>query len=642
MNPRSLSGAKLRHRGAAGFAGAADAARRPSLRNGAGPNRSPSPLPSARSDNTRASYSLRSLFALAVQRRRELIVANTIAFFATLASAPLPLLMPLMVDEVLLDVPGRLVGAIQFVFPESWHGAIFYIAVVLSVTVVLRLLAWLLAVWQMWIFARISKNIIFHIRRRLLWHLSRVSIAEYETAGGGTISSYLVTDLATLDQFFSATISRFLISVLMIIATAFILLFLHWQLALFLLLLNPVVIYFTMSVGKHVKELKGKENKAIEVFQQAVVETLSVVHQIRASNRERHYIGRLVRNARDIRNKMIDFAWRNDMANRFSFLIFLVGFDVFRALGMLMVLFSDLSIGEMIAVFGYLWFMLAPIQEIINIQYAWFGAKAAVQRVNRILALAPEPHYPPVANPFHGRSTVSVAARDLNLAYGENTVLRDVSLYIAPGEKVAIVGASGGGKTTFVHAMLGLYPARSGHVAYGGVPIDQIGLEVVRENVGCVLQHPLLFNDTIRENVTLGRDVADARLWDVLKITQMAAFVRSQPRRLDTMVGLQGLKLSGGQRQRLAIARMLLGEPKVVIFDEATSAVDARTESDLYHALHDVLKDRTVLIIAHRLSAVRQADRVYVFENGQIVERGNHARLIEEQGLYAKLFSAQL
>lgn len=587
-------------------------------------------------------YTLKSFFALAAQHRRKLIVANVIAVFATLASAPLPLLMPLMVDEVLLDAPGRLTAAIQFIFPELWHGAVFYIAVVLAVTIILRLLAWLLTVWQTWIFSRISKNIIFHIRRRLLWHLGQVSIAEYENEGGGTISSYLVTDLETIDQFFSTTISRFLISALTIIVTAFILLFLHWQLALFLLLLNPLVIYFTMAVGKHVKELKGRENKAIEVFQQAVVETLSVVHQVRASNRECHYIGRLISSARDIRDRAVEFAWKSDMVNRFSFLIFLVGFDVFRAIGMFMVLFSDLSIGEMVAVFGYLWFMLGPIQEIINMQYAWFSAKAAVNRVSRILTFASEPHYTAVVNPFHGRSTVSVEARGLNLAYGDNKVLRDVSLHIAPGEKVAIVGASGGGKTTFVHALLGLYPAASGHIAYGGVPINQIGLEVVRENIGCVLQHPMLFDDTIRENLTLGRDVTDAQLWDVLEIAQIASFVRDKPKRLNTVVGMQGLKLSGGQRQRLAVARMLLPEPKVVIFDEATSAIDSRTENDLYQALHEILKDKTVLIIAHRLSAVRQASRVCVFENGQIVEHGDHRRLIEERGLYSKLFSAQL
>ncbi len=588
------------------------------------------------------SYSLKGLFALATQRRQELIIANIVAVFATLASAPLPLLMPLMVDEVLLDIPGRLTATIRFIFPEYFYEPEFYIAVVLLVTIALRLISWLLTVWQSWIFYRVSKNIIFHLRRRLLWYLSKTSITEYESEGGGTISSYLVTDLETLDQFFSATISRFLISIMTIIATAFILMFLHWQLALFLLLLNPVVIYFTMMVGKQVKELKGMENKAIEVFQQAVVETFSVIHQIRVSNRERHYIGRLVDFARDIRNKATKFAWKSDMANRFSFLIFLVGFDIFRAIGMLMVLFSDLSIGEMIAVFGYLWFMLGPIQEILNMQYAWFGAKAAVDRVNRILKFVLEPSYTAIENPFSERETVSVEVRNLNLAYAENKVLRDVNLSIAPGEKIAIVGASGGGKTTLVHALLGLYQAVSGNIFYGGVLINRIGLKAVRENVGCVLQHPMLFNDTIRENLTLGRDASDDQLWDVLELAQIALFVREKPRTLDTVVGLQGLKLSGGQRQRLAIARMLLMQPRVVIFDEATSAVDSKTECDLYRALFEVLNDKTMLIIAHRLSAVRQADQVYVFEDGKIVEHGDHDQLIEMQGLYTRLFSAQL
>ena len=582
------------------------------------------------------------MLALVMRRRRELVAANAIAIVATLFSVPLPLMLPLLVDEVLLDTPGRLIAVINLLFPQQWHGPVFYIAVVLTATVIFRLLSWFFTVWQTWIFYRVSKDVIFRIRRRLLWRLTRVSVSEYESVGGGTIGTYLVTDLETLDQFLGATVSRFLISIFTITATALVLMWLHWQLALFLLLLNPVVIYFTMAVGKHVKRLKKEENQAIEAFQQAIVETLSVVHQIRASNRDSHYVGRLVGLARKVRKYAANFAWKSDAANRMSFLIFLVSFDLFRALGMLMVLFSDLSIGEMIAVFGYLWFMLGPIQEILGMQYAWFGAKAALERVNSIIHYEYEPVYAATINPFAGRKTTSVDVDDLSLEHDGSTILNGISLHITAGEKIAIVGASGGGKTTFVQALLGMYVNQRGTISYGGVSIRQIGLETVRDNVGCVLQNPMLFNGTIRENLTLGRDVSDSALWQALEIAQLAVFVRTKPRKLETVVGLQGLKLSGGQRQRLAVARMILFQPKVAILDEATSAVDSETEADLHEALFDYLHAKTVLIVAHRLSAVRQADRVYVFENGGIIEQGKHERLIKENGLYTRLFSAQI
>ena len=588
-------------------------------------------------------YAPRKLFAMVLGYRRRLVYANVIAVAATLASVPVPLLMPLLVDEVLLDSPGALIAMINPLFAEIWHGPVLYVVVILLVTLALRVIGWLLTVWQMWIFSCISKGIVYHIRKQLLWHLGSVSISEFESKDGAGIGTRLVTDLGTLDQFMGAAISRFIVSVLTIVATAVVLLFLHWQLALFLLFLNPLVIYFTMAIGKRVKHLKRKENDAIEVFQQAVVETLTAMQQVRASNRDRYYISRLVSMARNIRQLAVAFTWRLDASSRLSFLVFLFGFDVFRALGMLMVVFSDLTIGQMIAVFGYLWFMLGPIQEVLGMQYSWFGAKAALERINGLLDLSREPHYPATVDPFAGHTTVALEVRGLHLSYDNATeILNNVSLSVGAGEKVALVGASGGGKTTFIRTLLGLYHADRGSVLYNGVPVEQIGFETVRENVGCVLQTPSLFNDTIRANLTLGRASDEDELWHALEIVQLADFVRTKPAQLDTLVGTHGVKLSGGQRQRLAIARMLLEDPKVVILDEATSAIDSETETLLYEALFNHLREKTTLIIAHRLSAVKRADRVYVFEAGHIIEHGVHEDLLEENGLYARLFSAQV
>jgi ATP-binding cassette subfamily C protein len=201
-----------------------------------------------------------------------------------------------------------------------------------------------------------------------------------------------------------------------------------------------------------------------------------------------------------------------------------------------------------------------------------------------------------------------------------------------------LVGASGGGKSTLAQTLIGLYPPGSGMIYFDGVPLDRIGLDVVREHVATVLQHPALLNDTIRANLTLGREIADAELWHALEIAQMKLTVEEQPQGLDTVVGRQGMRLSGGQRQRLAIARMIVSQPAVVILDEATSALDSETEYKLHQALNTFLEGRTTIIIAHRLSAVKQADHVYVFEQGRICEQGKHDTLIQQNGLYAKLY----
>jgi len=575
---------------------------------------------------------------IALEHRRELVMANVIAMIAALAATPIPLLMPLMVDEVLLGEPGVLVGWMNTLFPPSWHGPVLYIAVILAVTVMLRLVSLVFNVMQTRQFARISKDVTYRIRQELLLRLRRVAMSEYESLGGGTVASHFVTDLETIDQFVGATTSRFLVAVLTILGTAIVLLLMHWQLALFILLMNPVVVYFTMVLGKRVKTLKKQENTAFEVFQQVLTETLDGIHQIRAANREEHYLSRVARQARQVKDQGTAFAWRSDAANRASFLVFLVGFDVFRAVSMLMVVFSSLTVGEMMAVIGYLWFMMGPVQEVLNIQYSYFGAQAALERINRLLRLDEEPQYPHRVNPFRGRTTVGIRLEDIEFSYREDKVLSGVTLEIAPGEKVALVGASGGGKSTLVQVILGLYPPDSGMLYFDGKPVIDIGMDVVRENVSTVLQHPAMFNDTVRANLTMGRNLEDVALWRALEVAQLRDTVDAMPRGLDSLIGRSGVRLSGGQRQRLAVARMVLGDPKVVILDEATSALDTETEARLHDELQRFLRGRTTIIIAHRLSAVKQADQVYVFEDGRVVESGGHDALIAARGLYAKLY----
>jgi ATP-binding cassette subfamily C protein len=579
------------------------------------------------------------ILSIALKHKRELIIANIVALLGAIASVPMPLLMPLMVDEVLLNQPGTIVNTLKPLFPPAWHGPVLFICSVLILTLLLRFIALIASVWQTRQFVTIAKDATFRIRERMLRHLQCIAMSAYETKGSGTITSHFVTDVNAIDQFIGETTSKFLIALLTVIGTTIVLLILHWQLALVILFMNPVVIWITLQFGKRVKDLKKQENSAFEIFQQTLGDTLEAIQQIRASNREKHYIHRAIDHAREVRNHSAAFSWKSDAASRLSFVIFLFGFDCFRAISMLMVVFSDLSVGQMIAVFGYLWYMMSPVQELLNIQYAWFGAKAALFRINNLLATEQEPHYPHNKNPFTDKQTVDVHIEDAVFAYGEGPdVLNGVTLDIKAGEKIALVGASGGGKSTLVQVLLGLYPLKSGELKFDGVPVNQIGLDVVREHVATVLQHPALFNDTIRMNLTLGRDHPDDKLWQALDVAQLADIVREIDQGLDTVIGHDGVRLSGGQRQRLAIARMILTNPSVVILDEATSALDTHTEARLHQAMQGFLDERTTIIIAHRLSAVKQADRVYVFEDGHIIEEGSHDELIQAEGLYQKLY----
>jgi len=575
---------------------------------------------------------------LALQHRKSLWVANGFAVLAVLCSVPIPLLLPLLVDEVLLGKGNSALIFMNQFLPESLHKPVGYIGLMLLATLCLRLGALVFNVIQARLFAGLAKDIVYRIRTRLIERLKRISLSEYESLGTGTVTAHLVTDLDTVDKFVGETLSKFLVAMLTLTGTAAILMWMHWQLALLILLFNPLVVFATVKLGKRVKHLKKLENDSTSRFTQALTETLESIQEIRASNRQGYFLGLLGLRAREVRDYAVSSQWKSDASGRASGLLFQFGIDIFRAAAMLTVLFSDLSIGHMLAVFSYLWFMIGPVEQLLNLQYAYYAAGGALTRINELLARADEPQYPGQTNPFAGRQTVSIDVRGLSFGYNDELVLDQLDLSINPGEKVAIVGASGGGKSTLVQLLLGLYTAQSGVIRFGGSSLQEIGLDTVRENVAVVLQHPALFNDTVRANLLMGREQDDKACWQALEIAQMDATIRALPLGLDSVVGRSGVRLSGGQRQRLAIARMVLADPRVVILDEATSALDAATEYNLHQALNRFLSGRTTLIIAHRLSAVKQADRVLVFDGGRIAEDGDHQQLIADGGLYARLY----
>ncbi|GGA69651.1 ABC transporter ATP-binding protein [Neiella marina] len=572
-----------------------------------------------------------------------LIKAHIIAILATLISVPIPLMMPLMVDEVLLNQPGIAVEWMNWVLPDSWHSNGGYIAAILLAVVMLRLLSLVLTVLQSRQFTIIGKQICLSVRQRLLAHLPKVQLQQYETQGSGGISARCITDVDTLDQFISSSVSKFLVAALSLVGVAAILLAISWQLGLFILLLNPIVIYFSQLFGKRVKQLKVKENAATEAFQSALIETLDAIHQLRAIRRDGHYFAKVGQAAIELKDRAIASQWKTEAMGRFSFTVFLVGFEVFRAVAMMMVLLSDLTIGQMFAVFGYLWFMMGPVQELLNMQYAWFGAKAAMARLNAVLDLPSEVAEKGQVDPFARASTVGLSFDQIDFAYGDKPpVLKHVNLTIPAGKTAALVSMSGGGKSTLVQLLLGLYQPQVGTVRYDGHPIEQVGVEAVRANIATVLQQPALFNTSLRANLTMGAAHSDDAIWQALAIAELDDFVRDQELQLETMVGRNGVRLSGGQRQRLAIARMVLSDPKVVVLDEATSALDVATEAKVLANLQRFLSGKTTLIIAHRLSAIEQADKIFVLDDGEISQRGSHQQLLTETGLYQTLYGSQV
>ncbi|MGL6313669.1 ABC transporter ATP-binding protein [Vibrio sp. WXL103] len=580
------------------------------------------------------------LYQQALKHKPRLVIANLLAIVATLIAVPIPLLLPLMVDEVLLAQPGTGVGIMNQLLPSQWQTPTAYIVFCLLLIMAMRVVSQLLNIIQNRQFTLVAKTLTCQIRQVLIDKLGRVSMRQYELQGSGGISSRLVTDVETIDKFIGDTLSRLIVGVLSIIGTAAILLWMEWRLGLFILAMNPVIVFASQKLGQRVKRLKKFENQSFERFQQRLVETLEGIYQLRAANRELAFLQSLKSDAEDIRQDADRYAWQSDAANRLSFLMFLIGFEIFRAAAMIMVLFSDLTIGQIFAIFGYLWYMLGPVQELLGVQYAWFSASAAIKRLNTILSLEEEARPASTVNPFNPGKPLEIEVRNVSFQYDdERVVLDNLSLSIPRGKRVALVGASGGGKSTLIQLLMGIYRKDQGEILVNGHEVEQVSYEALREHMAVVLQQPAIFNDTLRANLTLGDErYSDDQLWHALEVAQLKDVVEQLNAGLDSELGRNGIRLSGGQRQRLAIARMVLTDPQFVILDEATSALDTATEAALHEALQRFLANRTTLIVAHRLSAVKQADLIYVLEDGQVKQSGRHSDLVAQPGLYQALY----
>lgn len=581
---------------------------------------------------------LKSIFKLILNSKKELISGQIITLLIILVSVPIPLMLPAMVNEVVLHKSGSIVHAINHLFGSG--NSFYYIAIVAVVVILLRFIYFVLGVITTKIFTKISKYVTFMIRTKLLQHLKNVSMNEYETLGSGTIAANLITDVDTLDNFILTSASKLVASVLTLVAVGAVMIAINPWLGLMILILQPLVMIISKKMSKHVGKLKRDENDSIAKFQDNISQTLDLFGQIKASNKEDYFFKSAIAKAKAIKQTSNEYGYKSVAYERLSNTIFLIIFELIRASGLLLVVYSNLSIGMMLAMFGYIWFIMTPVQDIFSIQYSYQSALAAIKRLNKLLDLKTETSGNEVIN----SDKLDILVKDLYFSYnGAEYVLRNISLEIQHGAKIALIGASGSGKTTLAQLISGFYEKSSGDILYNGIKTENIDKHSLRNKIFLILQMPVLFNDTLRFNITMGAtNIKDEDIYQALHIAQLDDMIEAMDEGLDTIVGRHGIKLSGGQRQRMSIARMIIADPDVVIFDESTSALDSKTETKLYIALLPILQNKTVITIAHRLSTVKNADMIYVLNNATIVQRGTHEELKSQEGHYADFIKHQL
>jgi len=588
---------------------------------------------------------LRRIARFARPYRRMLLVFLGLIILDALLSAANPLIYRAIIDDGIL--------------PHD-SGVVVKLALLLAL---LALSDVALSLWQRWISARVGESLIFDMRTQVFAHFQRMPIAFFTRTQTGALVSRLNNDVLDAQQAFTDTFSSVVGNVIGVTITLAAMLLLSWQITLVALALLPIILLPARWVGRRIQALTRESYNLNAKMISMMTERFNVAGALLVK-----LFGEPLREIRSFEEKagrVRDIGVTQAMYTRVFMAAILLTASLATALvyGWGGVLAADgaLQVGTVVALTAYLNRLYGPLTALSNVQVDIMTALVSFDRVFEVLDLEPMVAEKPGATAIpDGPATIEFdhvdfsypKAEEVSLASLESVavldqapsqqVLFDVSFTARPGQLVALVGPSGAGKTTISHLIPRLYDVRSGAIRINRVDLRDATLDSIRREVGVVTQDAHLFHDTIRANLLYAKpDASGDELDEALRAAQIMPLVESLPAGLDTVVGDRGYRLSGGEKQRIAIARLLLKAPKVVVLDEATAHLDSESELAVQVALKTALAGRTSVVIAHRLSTVREADQLLVVVEGRIVQRGTHTELLAAGGVYAELYRTQ-
>lgn len=491
---------------------------------------------------------------------------------------------------------------------------------------------------------RLEQKVVFDIRSHVYRALQKLSLNYFENRSTGEIMSRVNDDVTHVERIFIDGVEQVVTATLTLIGIMIILFYLHWKLAVASLIPIPFLVIgawkYTVrahSLYHQVRERAAKMNGILQ-------DTISGIKETLAFNRQRHEVKRFEQRSGDYCKSTLEVMRLWAVYSPAMMFMGSLGTVAIILYGIGLVQAQEITVGTLIAFIWYLSLFYTPINQLHTLNHMLQHALASSDRLFEIIDAQPDvvedpdPVHP--ATPVHGE----VVFDAVNFAYvPAKQVLHQVSFALRPGEKVALVGHTGSGKSTLVKLLMRFYDADDGQIRIDGYPLRKLSLAYLREQVGLVSQEPFLFNGTVEENILYGKlDANRAEVERAARAAHAHEFIEQLPQGYETFIGERGVKLSGGERHRLAIARVFLKDPPILVLDEATASVDTETEVKIKEALSHLMALRTTLVIAHRLSTLEGADRVLVLKGGRLIESGTHKELIQADSEYASLFQSQL
>jgi len=487
-------------------------------------------------------------------------------------------------------------------------------------------------------------SLIVKIRNNLYSHIHKLSMNFFDKKKSGELTSILMNDVAVMQNAFTSTFQNLLVEPINILVFCFLLFVINWKLAIIAMLTLPFATFLYVNVGKSIRRKSTRIQEKIAQIMNHLSETLFSIRVIKAFAGQKYEVSRFTRESKRFFTLLMRRAKLDNLATPINEMIGISIGVLLLWYGGLQVIQTDTLTSEDFLRFILLLFaMLAPIKNLGAVNIAIQNSLAASERVFTILDSKPK-----ISD---SKDAVEISSFDHEIQFKHvsfeyekksESVLTDISFSVPKGSIIALVGSSGAGKSTIADLIPRFYEVTSGNISIDGLDIRQIKIEHLRKMMGIVSQEVILFNDTILNNVSYGQSkISEKKILSALNTANAMEYIDQLPDGIHTIIGERGVKLSGGQKQRLSIARAIIKNPPILILDEATSSLDTESEQLVQQAIEQLMIDRTVLVIAHRLSTVKNADKIVVLENGKIIERGSHKELLNMNGKYFKLYNSQ-